>query len=88
VTGFVVCECGRHGDYIYPGVRCVCGRIVKNADEQRRSYSGLSAKPAFLLMQDGAVVASVRADTALKARAIFKADGMVGDRVVRARDGA
>jgi len=27
----VVCECGRHGDYIYPGVNCVCGRVVKAA---------------------------------------------------------
>jgi hypothetical protein len=37
--GFIVCECGRHGDYVYPGARCVCGRIVKNADEQARIYA-------------------------------------------------
>lgn len=37
--GFVVCECGRHGDYIYPGVRCVCGRIVKSQAEQDKVYA-------------------------------------------------
>ena len=38
--GFVVCVCGRHGDYIYPGAHCVCGRIVLSAAEQVKLYAG------------------------------------------------
>ena len=46
--GFIVCECGRHGDHVYVGARCVCGRVVTSAAEQDRIYAAQRAERAKL----------------------------------------
>jgi hypothetical protein len=51
----------------------------------RHSYSGVSALPAWWLMDaDGNLVASIRAATAVEARDLFKREGLSGVRVKRA----
>lgn len=53
----------------------------------RFSYRGLSSLPAWLLVDErDEIVASIRAETAFRARDLFRERGLYGARVVRASD--